>query len=360
MSTFEAESSDPVEQPRGARHGSPDSPGRRIRTALLTIPVAMIGTVAVSVGLVSPAQAAPLGRRADRAKPAEASRAARPKTLPAQQPATPRTYVVRSGDTVSDIAARFGLSTASVLARNGLSWKSLIFPGQKLELTEAPAPAAPAPSSVRHYVVRPGDTISGIAEAHGLSTDAVLTANGLDRSSIIFPGHTIVLPDTSPAMTAVADRHPIQTSPTPVLPTSSHPIVALSDEQRVNAGVIVRVGRSEGVSDYGLIIGLAAAAQESSLRNVDDGDQDSLGLFQQRPSMGWGTPAQIMDTDYAARAFFGGAGNPNPGRTRGLLDVPGWQSMSVTEAAQAVQVSAYPDSYAKWEASARVWLRELG
>ena len=86
----------------------------------------------------------------------------------------------------------------------------------------------------------------------------------------------------------------------------------------------------------------------------------SLGLFQQRPSSGWGTPAQVMDPRRASRAFFGGSVNPNPGVTRGLLDIPGWQAMSVTQAAQAVQISGHPDLYAKWEMSARSWLAQLG
>jgi hypothetical protein len=96
--------------------------------------------------------------------------------------------------------------------------------------------------------------------------------------------------------------------------------------------------------------------QESSLQNLNYGDRDSLGLFQQRPSAGWGTPAQLTTTTYASKLFFGGPSNPNRGITNGLLDIPGWQSMTVTQAAQAVQKSAYPDAYAKWEASAWVWL----
>jgi hypothetical protein len=76
--------------------------------------------------------------------------------------------------------------------------------------------------------------------------------------------------------------------------------------------------------------------------------------------MGWGTPEQVLDPVRATQAFFGGRGNPNPGRTRGLLDIAGWSSMSVTQAAQAVQRSAYPDAYASWEASARAWLGQLG
>lgn len=367
MTTFKAvpdEPEDPHSGQHPGRHSTPESRAHRVRTALLTIPVAMIGTVAVSVGLVSPAQAAPLGKRADRVKAAEASGAVRPRAASARAQQAPRSYVVRAGDTVSAIAARFGLSTASVLALNGLSWKSLIFPGQKLVLTRSSV-STPAPTpvaAVRHYRVEPGDTVSGIAAAHGLSTDAVLRANGLDRSSIIFPGHTLTLPDPAPELETVAATHRIAktSTPGPVLPTSSHPIVALTEEQRANARLIVQTGRAEGVSDYGLVIALAAAAQESSLRNVRGGDRDSLGLFQQRPSMGWGSATQIMHPERAARAFFGGEHNPNAGRTRGLLDIPGWQAMTVTEAAQAVQISAYPDSYAKWEASARVWLRQVG
>ncbi|TPX00513.1 hypothetical protein FJ656_32410, partial [Schumannella luteola] len=105
---------------------------------------------------------------------------------------------------------------------------------------------------------------------------------------------------------------------------------------------------------------LAAAMQESSLRNIDYGDRDSLGLFQQRPSTGWGTPDQILNASHAARLFYGGPSNPNKGKTRGLLDIAGWQSMSLTQAAQAVQISAYPNAYAKWETSATSWLAQLG
>jgi hypothetical protein len=103
------------------------------------------------------------------------------------------------------------------------------------------------------------------------------------------------------------------------------------------------------------VVALAAAMQESGLRNLDYGHSDSLGLFQQRPSQGWGAPEQILDPTYSATVFFVGV----QGKTRGLLDIPGWQSMSVTGAAQAVQISAYPDAYATWESSARAWLAEL-
>jgi hypothetical protein len=66
-----------------------------------------------------------------------------------------------------------------------------------------------------------------------------------------------------------------------------------------------------------------------------------------------------MQPTYAARLFFGGPKNPNAANTRGLLDIPGWQSKSVTDAAQAVQLSGYPTAYAKWEASARSWVASI-
>ena len=93
---------------------------------------------------------------------------------------------------------------------------------------------------------------------------------------------------------------------------------------------------------------------------VMHGHLDSVGLFQQRPSSGWGTVAQLTDATHAAKLFYGGPTNPNKGKTRGLLDISGWQSMTLTQAAQKVQVSAYPDAYAKWQASAAFWLSELG
>lgn len=112
-------------------------------------------------------------------------------------------------------------------------------------------------------------------------------------------------------------------------------------EQVGNAVTIVKVGADLGVPRRGWVIAVATAIQESDLRNIDYGDRDSLGLFQQRPSQGWGTPAQVIDPVYAATAFY-----------RALLRVPDWQTLPLTQAAQAVQRSAYPDAYAPHEAAA--------
>lgn len=113
-------------------------------------------------------------------------------------------------------------------------------------------------------------------------------------------------------------------------------------EQLGNARTIVRVGATLQLPPQAWVIAVATAMQESTLFNLHRGDRDSLGLFQQRPSAGWGTPTQILDAEYAAGKFY-----------EALAKVPGWQSMSLTEAAQAVQRSAFPLAYAKWETDAR-------
>lgn len=340
--------------------------GKRSRGLFLTVPLVIVGSIAVSLNLASPAQAATPTKRLDKAKDVTAelprldlavARSAALRTASvtpvSSSVAVPSQYTVVQGDTISAIASRHGLATTRVLALNGLSSTSLIFPGQVLMLADAAPAAAAAPlaQSATRYTVVSGDTISGIAHAHGVSTSAVLSANGLAASSIIFPGQAVTIPTdvaTPSAPVAVATAVPAVS------------VVPFTAEMRANASVIVAVGRREHVPDYGIVIALAAAMQESGMRNLDYGDEDSLGLFQQRPSSGWGSPAQIIDPATAALAFYGGANNPNRGRTLGLLDIPGWQSLSLTQAAQAVQISAYPGAYAVWESTARAWLASIG
>ena len=126
-------------------------------------------------------------------------------------------------------------------------------------------------------------------------------------------------------------------------PAATHaPAGTWDAEQLVNARIITTVGSSLGVPPQGQIIALAVALQESSLRNLRYGDRDSLGLFQQRPSQGWGTPDQILTPTYAATHFY-----------QALVAIPNWQQLPLTEAADAVQRSAHSLAYADQEAKAR-------
>jgi cell wall-associated NlpC family hydrolase len=123
--------------------------------------------------------------------------------------------------------------------------------------------------------------------------------------------------------------------------------VSLDGDQVTNARTVVRTGQQLGVPAQGLVVAVVTALQESSLDNIGFGDRDSVGLFQQRNA--WGSHAERTDVEAAARLFFQGgrAGQP------GLLDIEGWQRMSVAQAAQSVQRSAFPLAYAKWEPTAR-------
>ena len=133
----------------------------------------------------------------------------------------------------------------------------------------------------------------------------------------------------------------------PANPAGS-PTVELTVVQLQHASTINAVGLARAIPERGRIIAVATAYQESSLRNRPNGDRDSVGLFQQRPSQGWGTVEQIMDPVYAAGKFYDA-----------LLEVQDWQDMSLTDAAQAVQYSGFPDAYAKWEPQATTLVRGL-
>jgi hypothetical protein len=128
-------------------------------------------------------------------------------------------------------------------------------------------------------------------------------------------------------------------------------------EQLTNAATIISVGRSRNVPPRGWVVAIAAALQESTLRNLPYGDRDSAGLFQMRPSQGWGSFDQVTDPRYAATAFFGGP-DVAPSN-QGLLDVQGWSRLSITDAAQAVEHSAHPDAYAKWADEAEALVHQL-
>ncbi|YAL82327.1 peptidoglycan-binding protein [Dermacoccaceae bacterium W4C1] len=133
----------------------------------------------------------------------------------------------------------------------------------------------------------------------------------------------------------------------------------LNPEQLAHARTVIGVGKgAANISDQGKVIALMTAMQESKFINYTVAvDHDSLGIFQQRPSTGWGTPEQITDVPTSTKSFYGVAPfGSNPG----LIQIDGWETMAPGAAAQAVQVSAYPDAYAQWETFARNLLASEG
>jgi hypothetical protein len=122
--------------------------------------------------------------------------------------------------------------------------------------------------------------------------------------------------------------------------TQSH--ISVGKDELANVQAITDTAKKLGLGERGAVIAVATSMQESKLQNLghlgDMNDHDSLGLFQQRPSSGWGSPEQITDPAYASTAFLDG-----------LKQVDGWKDMPLTDAAQKVQVSAFPDAYAQWE-----------
>lgn len=117
---------------------------------------------------------------------------------------------------------------------------------------------------------------------------------------------------------------------------------ALDPDQAGNAATIAAVAARRHLPERAVVIALATALQESKLYNLTAGDRDSVGLFQQRPSQGWGSVAQLHDPVYATGAFYDA-----------LVGVPHWQTRPLTQVAQAVQRSGFPDAYAQWEKTAR-------
>ncbi len=119
--------------------------------------------------------------------------------------------------------------------------------------------------------------------------------------------------------------------------------VTFTPEQTHHAATITAVALKRGLPPRAATIAVATAIQESKLRNITYGDRDSLGLFQQRPSQGWGTAEEILDPVHAANAFYDE-----------LVKVDGYQDMPITQVAQQVQKSAFPEAYADHEQEGRV------
>jgi hypothetical protein len=179
------------------------------------------------------------------------------------------------------------------------------------------------------------------------SRDEPRTApSGVQGSASTAPAPAASPAAPTPAAPAPAAASPAAPAPaTPAVPT----VAGLDQYQAENAQTIVQVGSQMGIATRGKVIAVATAMQESKLYNLSVAvDYDSLGLFQQRPSTGWGSPSEITTPSYAARAFYSR-----------LLDTQGdWGCL--TCAAQRVQGSAFPDAYAQWEGLANSVVTALG
>ncbi|MGK5443585.1 hypothetical protein ACSNN7_17455 [Micromonospora sp. URMC 105] len=200
-----------------------------------------------------------------------------------------------------------------------------------------------------HDTGRRGAPVSEVLADRAEAADRA--SRSLDRAGSPVAVPVTQIPTAGPAPSAT--RQPRPKPKKPARPARPRPVAGLTQAQMDNAKVIVDVGVGMKVPRRGLIVAIATAMQESNLYNLasdvlpesydhphqgSGSDHDSVGLFQQRPSSGWGTVAQLMRPAYAARAFYAA-----------LLEVPGWQELSVTAAAQAVQISAFPDAYAPHE-----------
>ncbi|MDW5322682.1 hypothetical protein [Plantactinospora sp. KLBMP9567] len=208
-----------------------------------------------------------------------------------------------------------------------------------VESRAATTPVDPAPANL-------------LAE-RAASAERQPASRATERAPAPTPTPTATPSGTPTARPTVTRTKVARASKKPSRPT---PVAGLTQAQMDNAHTIVQVGVKMDIPRRGLVVAIATAMQESNLYNLASGvlpesldhpnqgvgyDHDSVGLFQQRPSSGWGTVADLMRPAYAAEQFYAA-----------LLQIPGWQEMSVTGAAQAVQVSAFPDAYAQHEGRA--------
>ncbi|MER7002487.1 hypothetical protein ABT297_05505 [Dactylosporangium sp. NPDC000555] len=199
------------------------------------------------------------------------------------------------------------------------------------------------------------------AAASAYAYDAALVSPLLDGTAAVpaaeAPPAASATTPAMPIMPAAPTTPTTPTGPTgPAMPQPPRPVAGLDQTQMNNAVTIVRQGRAQGLPTRALVVAVATAMQESDLYNVasravpaslklpHEGvsqDHDSVGLFQQRASQGWGTVPELMNPVHSAMLFY-----------KALTRVKGWQNMSVTAAAQAVQRSAFPGAYQKHAARA--------
>lgn len=234
------------------------------------------------------------------AKPAPSAKPAAPKPA-APKPSASSTYTVKPGDTLGAIAARHGLSLGTVLSANGLSVNSIIHPGQKIKLGGAPKvsaqvtpPAkkpAPAQPSGGQYTIKPGDTLGAIAARHGVSLNALLSANKLGATTIIHPGKKLIIPGKSTVKEAPKDLVPSTflhyTYPDAVVSEANknkHTLNGLpAPSQAEMRAIVADTARKMGVDPS---LALAFSYQESGFNQRAVSPANAIGAMQVIPMSG--------------------------------------------------------------------------
>jgi len=219
-------------------------------------------------------------------------------------------------------------------------------------LTGLAAPAAALAAGVAGHEERNAVPIAAAATTVKAAVAGNLPAAPLTKPAAKPAAKPVAKPVAKPATAKAAKPAVKKAAKKPAAPTAKqlHPRGVPGGRQSFkptkaqlkNAKAIVETGKKMGLPPRAWVIAVATAMQESTLNNFGNlganNDHDSLGLFQQRPSSGWGTPKQVQNPNYASKAFY-----------QGLVNVPNWNKLPLTDAAQSVQVSAYPNHYAKWE-----------
>jgi hypothetical protein len=159
----------------------------------------------------------------------------------------------------------------------------------------------------------------------------------LTRTIVVFVSLVLVATAVVYGVKSLTPHHTVADS-CQVVGETTGTVYALKPDQLLNASIIADVAMRRGLPEQAVIVALATAQQESKLTNLDYGDADSVGLFQQRPSQGWGSEEQILDPVYSSGKFFDA-----------LVKVRNWAGLTVAAAAQAVQRSAFPDAYTSWQ-----------
>jgi hypothetical protein len=214
-----------------------------------------------------------------------------------------------------------------------------------------PAARAHHAVPVKHLGSEPARRAGGPAAQAAVAQPAVKTT----------PAAAPAAPQAPPSWDQIQHMVASQTSPSepqaasvlqPVPTSGPQNSMPISASQQTNATTIVQQALAKKMGIRSAVIAVATSMQESQLQNINYGTSDSLGLFQQRPSMGWGTAAQITDPSFAANAFLGALQQYQAGD-------PAWASQPLWASAQAVQKSGFPFAYAKWESQAAGLVKQI-